>query len=156
SGVSVAKEEAASVGGGFRGRTHGAPRWRHPHIKRPEVPSQARASGRQDAYNWRSLEWIPYPPRISNTLAGTPDAIGAPQACPKRRTRIVAKALRSTSAQCARGTRLASGPALHHCIPLAPATAGDAEWMSGKSRTRLAPVLTAAPSRMADQRAVVH
>src|SRR5438128_5650866 len=34
-----------------------------------------------------------------------------------------------------------------------PAAAGDAEWMSGKSRTRLAPALTAAPSWMSDRSA---
>src|SRR6516165_6192556 len=37
-----------------------------------------------------------------------------------------------------------------------PAPAGDAEWMSGKSRTRLAPALTADPSWMSVRRAQDH
>src|SRR5262249_27504559 len=35
-----------------------------------------------------------------------------------------------------------------HTLSWRPATAGDAEWMFGKSRTRLAPVLTEPPSWM--------
>src|SRR6516164_2015043 len=37
-----------------------------------------------------------------------------------------------------------------HYVSWRPAAAGDAEWMSGKSRSRLAPVLTEAPSWMSD------
>src|SRR5262249_2954073 len=37
-----------------------------------------------------------------------------------------------------------------HNVSWRPAAAGDAEWMSGKSRARLAPALTKAPSWMSD------
>src|SRR5262249_51907505 len=38
-----------------------------------------------------------------------------------------------------------------HTVSWRPAEAGDAGWMFGKSRTRLAPVLTEAPSWMSDR-----
>src|SRR5262245_30714552 len=40
-----------------------------------------------------------------------------------------------------------------HTLSWRPAAAGDAEWISGKSRTRLAPALTDAPSWRSDRRA---
>jgi hypothetical protein len=40
------------------------------------------------------------------------------------------------------------------CLSWRPAAAGDAEWMSGESRTRLALALTEAPSWMADRSAL--